>query len=110
MFAALYLIGYVKQEQVIPLSYQDKHPLRGVRHPADLYVFSPKSQVLFQVLRTHSFSISPILQNEKNGAVSDLLMFISDLARFNEVKSLNVSLRIPGVIKMHFCKFISGLK
>ena len=37
-----------------------------------------------------------------DGAVSDLLVFISDLARFNEVKSLNVMLRIPSVIKNAF--------
>ena len=44
------------------------------------------------------------------GSVSDLLVFISGLARFNEVKPLNVRLRILGVIKMHSCKFISTLK
>ena len=36
------------------------------------------------------------------GPVSDLLVFISGLARFNEVKSLNVRLRILGVIKNVF--------
>ena len=36
------------------------------------------------------------------GSVSDLLVFISDFARFNEVKSLNVRLRIPSVIKIAF--------
>ena len=36
------------------------------------------------------------------GSVSYLLVFISDLARFNEVKSLNVMLRIPSVIKNAF--------
>ena len=33
-----------------------------------------------------------------DGSVSDLLVFISGLARFNEVKPLNVRLRILGVI------------
>ena len=36
------------------------------------------------------------------GAVSDLPVFISGLARFNEVKPLNVRLRILGVIKNVF--------
>ena len=36
------------------------------------------------------------------GAVSDLLVFISDLARFNEVKSSKVRPRIHGVIKIAF--------
>ena len=37
-----------------------------------------------------------------NRSVSDLLVFISGLARFNEVKPLNVRLRILGVIKNEF--------
>ena len=34
------------------------------------------------------------------GSVSDLVVFISALARYNEVKSLNARLRIVGVKKM----------
>ena len=40
--------------------------------------------------------------DENDGSVSDLLVFISDLARFNEVKSLKVRPRIHGVIKIAF--------
>ena len=36
------------------------------------------------------------------GSVSDLLVFISGLVRYNEVKSLKVSPRILGVIKIAF--------
>ena len=40
--------------------------------------------------------------HEKNGSVSDLLVFISVFDRFNKVKPLNVRLRILGVIKNAF--------
>ncbi len=36
------------------------------------------------------------------GSVSDLLVFISGLIRYNEVKSLKVRPRILGVIKISF--------
>ena len=61
-------------------------------------------------LLTESALWSAQMKRSAAGSVSDLLVFISGLARFNEVKSLNVRLRILGVIKMHFCKFISTPK
>ena len=45
---------------------------------------------------------SELIQMGGAGSVSDLLVFISGLARFNEVKPLNVRLRILGVIKNVF--------
>ena len=38
----------------------------------------------------------------RKGSVSDLLVFISGLVRYNEVKSLKVRARILGVIKIAF--------